>query len=610
LLGNGKENGSAAARWGRGLGSRLHRTFVLGLGALSWGAITTVTALSGWPIAEGDGLGWAAFFLFLSFCFAARLLAFEVIRGMAISLDSALYIAAIWILGPLGAAWVATFVLSIDGVRRVLSKRAVTGPEGRGVQLLSMLAGAGTIAAEILVVGSVFPIEGLQAQVLSLPHASHVWLVATIPLLTLLFLATNYGIGGFSLWLKGHRARDVAYRLVRYGVLAECLQIPVSMAVVEVFDPASPFNFVLLGITFLVINAGFKQIIERGANLRRRVQELTALNQLGRAMIATLRPDELARRVADTALDLVPSASHVAIGVRDEASANLLVRTFEGRGLEAREAVLPSSNGLAARVLAYRTPRHLADLSRDRPQGDRALAPWEAPARSWLGVPLSVYDDAIGYLAVQSEEPNAFGESELRVLEAIAQQAAAAFDNARLYALATVDGLTQLYVRRYFDQRLAEEWRRSARYGHGFAIVLLDLDDFKALNDAHGHLAGDVALREVAGIVRRAVRNIDLAARFGGEEFAILLPRASAEEAARVASRIRADIEAASIETEGATLRLTASFGVSAHPDVGAPDVETLLRAADEALYEAKGRGKNRVCARPPISEERLLRVV
>ena len=224
-------------------------------------------------------------------------------------------------------------------------------------------------------------------------------------------------------------------------------------------------------------------------------------------------------------------------------------------------------------------------------------APWEQSARSWLGVPLAVYDDTIGYVAVQSELPHAFAADELRALEAVAQQAGAAIDNARLYGLATTDGLTRLFVRRYFDQRLLEEWRRCERYGHGFAVALVDLDDFKALNDRHGHHAGDRALHEVAVILRRCVREVDIVARYGGEELAVLLPRAKSAEAVAVAERVRAEIEALRLDVGGETVRLTASFGVAAHPEAGADSPQALVRAADGALYEAKAAGKNRVVA-------------
>src|SRR5262249_49513419 len=159
--------------------------------------------------------------------------------------------------------------------------------------------------------------------------------------------------------------------------------------------------------------------------------------------------------------------------------------------------------------------------------------------RSWLGVPIVIYEQVVGVLSVQSRERGAFGPDQQRVAEAIASQAAGAIQNPRLYELATIDGLTGLYVRRYFDSRLREELERSRRFGAPFSVVLLDIDDFKKTNDSFGHALGDRVLREVALSMRRHLRGVDIAARYGGEEFAFILPRTGIIDAHAVAERIR-----------------------------------------------------------------------
>ena len=126
-----------------------------------------------------------------------------------------------------------------------------------------------------------------------------------------------------------------------------------------------------------------------------------------------------------------------------------------------------------------------------------------------------------------------------------------ALENARLYELATVDGLTGLYVRRYFDSRLKEELERSRRFDTSFSVVLLDIDDFKKLNDTHGHVVGDRVLREVAQAVRSSMRGVDIAARYGGEEFAFILPRTAIVDAHAAAERIRQDVADARVAYEG-----------------------------------------------------------
>jgi diguanylate cyclase (GGDEF)-like protein len=189
-----------------------------------------------------------------------------------------------------------------------------------------------------------------------------------------------------------------------------------------------------------------------------------------------------------------------------------------------------------------------------------------------------------------------FGADHLRLLEAISGQAAVAIQNARLYELATVDGLTGLYVRRYFDARLKEELLRAHRFGAEFALIIMDLDGFKQLNDRYGHPIGDRVLREIAQVVRRNMRGIDIAARYGGEEFAFILPRTGLVDAHVVAERIRVDVaDHRVVLSDQTVLRVTASFGVAGYPESGGGDAAAMVHRADVALYRAKATGKNRV---------------
>jgi two-component system, cell cycle response regulator len=201
----------------------------------------------------------------------------------------------------------------------------------------------------------------------------------------------------------------------------------------------------------------------------------------------------------------------------------------------------------------------------------------------------------VGALVARSQEPHAFGPAERRLLDAISGQAATAVENARLYALANIDGLTGLYCRRYFEIRIAEEIERARRFDSSFALVMLDLDDFKRLNDSLGHLVGDRALREVAAIAASQLRGVDLAARYGGEELAFLLPRTSLTDAQAVAERIRMAVATHDLSEGGRSLSLTASIGVAGWVESGVDDRESLVARADAALYRAKAGGKNRV---------------
>jgi len=158
------------------------------------------------------------------------------------------------------------------------------------------------------------------------------------------------------------------------------------------------------------------------------------------------------------------------------------------------------------------------------------------------------------------------------------------------------DELTGLANRRALDDRLREEIDRARRYGTHLTLVLIDLDDFKHVNDRYGHQCGDDVLRVVGALLSRSVRELDLAARYGGEEFALVLPGTVADGARRVAEKIRATVGAVEIPAPSAErIRVTASFGMAEFPAWST--VEELIAEADRCLYEAKRHGKNRVMA-------------
>ena len=168
-----------------------------------------------------------------------------------------------------------------------------------------------------------------------------------------------------------------------------------------------------------------------------------------------------------------------------------------------------------------------------------------------------------------------------------------------LLHLSRTDGLTGLFNRRYFEERLEAEFQRSVRYRAPLSCFLLDVDHFKKINDTWGHPFGDVVLREVAAVTRRALRDVDVLARYGGEELVALLPETSPEEAWRAAERVRMGIEAmrltAQTEAGPQLVRCTASIGVSTFPSDVEESPEALVQTADECLYEAKQNGRNQV---------------
>jgi diguanylate cyclase (GGDEF)-like protein len=163
-----------------------------------------------------------------------------------------------------------------------------------------------------------------------------------------------------------------------------------------------------------------------------------------------------------------------------------------------------------------------------------------------------------------------------------------------IYRLMTLDGLTQLHNRRFFQEAMEREFARSKRYGHPFCLVMFDLDHFKRINDTHGHLAGDDVLRRVGSLVATKVRTNDIVARVGGEEFAVILPEADRMGGVALAEKLRKMIASERFEHEGSVIPVTISLGVAAFSSQHESGAE-LYKAADDRLYEAKRNGRNQV---------------
>ena len=164
----------------------------------------------------------------------------------------------------------------------------------------------------------------------------------------------------------------------------------------------------------------------------------------------------------------------------------------------------------------------------------------------------------------------------------------------KLEMVSRVDGLTQLFNRSHWQSRLSEEFSRAGRYLAPLSLIMFDLDHFKSVNDTHGHLGGDAVLVQVSGLIKNALRDSDIAGRYGGEEFGIILPNTNADGARVVAERLRANIESSPVPFEKIQIPVTASLGIAEfHNTISDP--EDLIAHADSALYEAKESGRNRV---------------
>jgi len=218
--------------------------------------------------------------------------------------------------------------------------------------------------------------------------------------------------------------------------------------------------------------------------------------------------------------------------------------------------------------------------------------------RSLMIAPMVINGEIKGFLRIESPWPNLFNVDDLRLLTIVTDIAAIATENARLYQqqeeLAITDGLTGIYLRRFFNQRFEEEINRYQVHGTVFSLMILDVDYFKHINDRLGHLAGDQVLVQLTKILQQQVRSIDILSRYGGEEFALLLPNTNAEGALVMAERIRKCIEKTKFIAINQTIQVTISIGVGACPQ-HATTMNKLIKVTDHALYQAKRTGRNLV---------------
>lgn len=328
--------------------------------------------------------------------------------------------------------------------------------------------------------------------------------------------------------------------------------------------------------------------------------EFKAVYPLSSKLAASTESGQVRRLLLQSARDLVP-VEGAAVVMTDEAQTRYVIENASGWAaeLEGREVGL-SEKTWAAWIVRSAEEAYLLENAEDEERMPfLVLDEGTGRAESLLAFPLRARDGALGAFLLTGRR-GAFNTAAKRVLGILANQAAAALSTIQLMErirdMAVRDGLTGLYNRRAFGDLLAQARAREERQGGRFAVLLLDIDYFKRLNDTFGHPAGDAALRNAAQTLERHLRKGDQAARYGGEEFAAILPGADEQGALHLAERVRGAIERGQIVFEGARLSVTASFGAAVWPSDG-KDAEALLAAADRALYAAKAAGRNRVVA-------------
>ncbi len=216
--------------------------------------------------------------------------------------------------------------------------------------------------------------------------------------------------------------------------------------------------------------------------------------------------------------------------------------------------------------------------------------------QSIMSIPLVVNGRILGVMeAINKKDNESFDYFDLDLFQHLSIQAGIAIENAKLYEAGITDGMTKLYIHKYFQERLLELTRSSERYRFHVALVMFDIDHFKKFNDTYGHQIGDEVLKMTAKTLRLSVRLSDIPCRYGGEEFAIILPHTNLKGAKTMAERIRKTIEKTKIEYDRKLINVTISGGVASYRENNCNSTAELIKKADQALYKAKESGRNQI---------------
>ena len=339
------------------------------------------------------------------------------------------------------------------------------------------------------------------------------------------------------------------------------------------------------------------QILESRRADRRRLSEITLLYDLSRLMESASDSEQIYKAVIAQVAKIVP-CENSALFLLDKPNKKLEARAVRGRAVNLLEHfAFEKGKGVSGWVASRGKPIVINDMDK----APNVLNSESLPARirSFVAMPMRVNNNVIGVLHVSDSEPNAFSPDDIRLLSLIAGQAAVTIERTaehrQLETLATTDGLTRAYNHRYFTERLEEELRRCKRYRLPLSLLIIDADHFKEVNDRYGHASGDAVLRDMGALLRECMRDTEIVARLGGEEFGVLLPQTDEIQAGIAAERLRAAVEARDFRSvDGQPIHVTISVGISGFPPNAATRAD-LMEQADRAMYAAKRSGRNQI---------------
>jgi diguanylate cyclase (GGDEF)-like protein/putative nucleotidyltransferase with HDIG domain len=321
---------------------------------------------------------------------------------------------------------------------------------------------------------------------------------------------------------------------------------------------------------------------------QKKSRQLSLINAVSRHAITTLDPEEMLAKIT-LEIEKELFYDHIGIATLDYSSKELIVKAEAGPRREALGLRVPLGEALIGQVARTGEAAAVREVGVATP---RTVLPGSAAS---LALPVIYAEQLLGVLYVESSEPCDFGEQETQLLQTLADLFAGALHNAlnfqKAQEQAITDGLTGVKTHRFLMEALSSEWKRSTRANRQFALVLMDLDRFKFVNDFYGHLEGDVVLQRVGHILEQNCRRSDVVARYGGDEFVILMPETTIEQARQLANKLRGWVASDPLLRDK---NITASFGIAGFPLHGSTPQE-LIQVADSSMYLSKHQGGNSV---------------
>lgn len=438
-----------------------------------------------------------------------------------------------------------------------------------------------------LLAGWLFEIVGGKRGVISLSQIEYIFVYVISSFLINNFILYYILKTQGKLLFKEYWNETVLLELLLYLIM-----MPAAITLANLYFKYGFIIFLILLLPLILV----AYIIKLMKNLINANKRLNAVYEMVKVINSKLDMDKTFEAIID-AISRAVAISAGAIYLVDENGIAVLARAISGKdaGFVFKENYF-KDEGLIGKSLSTAKTIVVKNLKKDKNFSNETFSNNYCSA---MVVPIKSSDSVIGCIAIFHIEAGVFVEDAVKTIETIADQASIAITNAKRYyevsKKSITDPLTKTYNRRYFNDKLKENILNSNENNVPVSLIMFDVDKFKQINDTYGHLVGDEVLKEIAVRIKNTVRTDDVVSRFGGEEFAVILPRLTAEQAYMIAERIRNEVSSKPIKTSKGDLYITISGGVADYPEK-AESAEKLISHADRALYAGcKSKGRNRI---------------